>query len=52
MPRPRFSYDRATDRLRYTPETGLSVGDHTVKVVARDPAELVGRKAWSFSVGP
>ena len=50
VPRARFSYDRATDRLRYTPEADLSVGDHTVKVVARDPDGLVARKTWSFSV--
>src|SRR3712207_7813668 len=32
-----FSYNRDTDRLRYTPGTDLSSTEHTVKVVARDP---------------
>jgi hypothetical protein len=45
-----FSYDRDTDRLRYTPGTDLSSAEHTVRVVARDPEGLVTRKSWSFSV--
>jgi hypothetical protein len=45
-----FSYNRDTDRLRYTPGTDLSSTEHTVKVVARDPEGLVTRKPWRFSV--
>jgi hypothetical protein len=45
-----FSYDRDTDRLRYTPGTDLSAAEHTVKLVAQDPEGLATRKSWSFSV--
>ena len=45
-----YTYDRATDRLRYTPGADLSGGSHTVKVVARDPEGLRSIKSWSFSV--
>jgi Tol biopolymer transport system component len=48
--RTEFAYNRDTDRLTYTPETNLSLGKHTVKVVARDPEGLVKRRSWSFSV--
>jgi len=48
--RTEFAYNRDTDRLKYTPETNLSLGEHTVKVVARDPEGLVTRKLWSFSI--
>ena len=48
--RTEFAYNRDTDRLTYTPETNLSLGEHTVKVVARDPEGLVKRRSWSFSV--
>jgi hypothetical protein len=48
--RTEFSYNRDTDRLKYTPETNLSLGEHTVKVVARDPEGLVTRKLWTFSI--
>lgn len=48
--RAEFSYNRDTDRLKYTPETNLSLGEHTVKVVARDPEGLVKTRSWSFSV--
>ena len=46
-----FSYDRAADRLSHTPAAALGEGGHTVKIVARDNAGKVGRKAWRFSVG-
>ena len=46
-----FSYDRAADRLSHTPAAALTDGGHTVKIVARDNAGKVGRKAWRFSVG-
>jgi len=48
--RTEFSYNRDTDLLKYTPETNLSLGEHTVKVVARDPEGLVKTRSWSFSV--
>jgi Tol biopolymer transport system component len=48
--RTEFVYNRETDRLKYTPETDLSLGEHTVKVVARDPEGLVKKRSWSFSV--
>jgi len=50
IPESQFAYDRDPDRLRYTPATNLSLGRHTVKVVAQDPQGLVERKVWSFSV--
>ncbi|QIN77723.1 hypothetical protein GBA65_03440 [Rubrobacter marinus] len=45
-----FSYDRATDRLSYTPATNLSYARHTAKVVARDAAGNTTTKSWSFGV--
>jgi hypothetical protein len=48
--RTEVSYNRDTDLLTYTPGTDLSLGEHTVKVVAQDPEGLVTRKLWSFSV--
>ena len=52
VPGTEFSYDQTTDRLRYTPVADLAAGRHVVKVLARDPEGLVGRKVWSFSVRP
>ena len=48
--RTQFSYNRDTDQLRYTPGTDLSLAEHTVRVVARDPEGLITRKSWSFSI--
>ena len=48
--RTQFTYDRVTDRLRYTPPIALSLGWHTVRVVARDPQGLVSQKVWSFRI--
>jgi dipeptidyl aminopeptidase/acylaminoacyl peptidase len=45
-----IAYNRHSDRLRYRPEIALSLGQHTLKVVARDPEGLVTRKLWSFRV--
>jgi hypothetical protein len=45
-----FSYDRATDRLSYTPAAALAEGGHSVKVVARDKAGNVEREKWGFTV--
>lgn len=44
-----FSYNRSTDRLTYTSKK-LSLGKHTVKLVARDAAGNVMVKKWSFKV--
>jgi len=44
-----FAYDRATDRLRYTSDR-LSLGRHTAKVVAVDPAGLREARSWRFRV--
>jgi dipeptidyl aminopeptidase/acylaminoacyl peptidase len=48
--RTQFTYDRVTDRLRYTPPVALSFGWHTVRVVARDPQGLVSQRVWSFRI--
>jgi hypothetical protein len=45
-----FAYDRATDRLSYTPGRNLSLGGHKVKVQATDGAGNVATKQWSFKV--
>ncbi|HEV2092050.1 MAG TPA: hypothetical protein VGR18_02665 [Rubrobacter sp.] len=50
VPRKAFSYDRATDRLSYTPASNLSFGRHDVQVVARDEMGLRAAKSWSFKV--
>ena len=48
-----FSYDRATDRLAYTPSTNLAYGKHNVTVSARDSGGLSTTRSWSFTVnGP
>jgi hypothetical protein len=43
-------YSPDTHRVRYTPGTDLSAGNHTVRVVARDPQGSTARESWSFSV--
>jgi hypothetical protein len=45
-----FSYNRATNRLSYTPAAALTDGGHTVKIVARDNTGNVVRKTWEFTV--
>jgi Tol biopolymer transport system component len=50
IPRDRFTYNRDTDRLKYVPESNLSLGSHTAKVVVQDPEGLITRKLWTFSV--
>lgn len=44
-----FSYDRSTDKLRYT-SPRLSFARHEVKIVARDPRGPDTVKKWSFKV--
>lgn len=41
---------RGADRMRYAPETDLRPGNHTVKVVARDPEGHLKRKTRSFDL--
>ena len=43
-----FSYDAATDRLKYTMR--LSYSRHTVKIIATDGARNTGTKSWRFTV--
>ncbi len=45
-----FSYDRATDRLSFTPKAALGAGRHTVKVVATDAQNKSVTKQWAFEV--
>ena len=48
--RAKLVYVSDTDRVRYIPRTDLSLGKHTVRVVARDPQGSIARKSWNFSV--
>lgn len=45
-----FSYDRATDRLSYTPPKQLSFGRHTVRIIVRDELALRATKSWTFKI--
>jgi hypothetical protein len=45
-----FSYDRGTNRLNFTPAGRLSLGRHTVKIVAHDQQGLSSTRSWRFSV--
>ncbi|MFN2508813.1 MAG: hypothetical protein ABR589_08580 [Chthoniobacterales bacterium] len=45
-----YTYDRATNRLRYQPTADLALGTHSVKIVAVDPQGLRKQKTWSFTV--
>ena len=48
----RYSYDRPTNRLRFEPETDMSLGEHTVRIVATDPQGLQKAKSWTFTIAP
>jgi TolB protein len=50
IPRTTYSYNQSTDRMSYTPQKKLSLGQHTVKVVARDASGLSTPKSWSFKI--
>jgi Tol biopolymer transport system component len=50
IPRTEFAYDRATDRLSFTPGSDLSLSSHTVRMVVQDPEGLQKKRTWSFSV--
>ncbi len=45
-----FTYNQETDRLTYTPSSKLSLGQHTVRVTARDASSLSTTKGWGFKV--
>jgi Tol biopolymer transport system component len=45
-----FTYNQGTDKLSYTPPKNLSVGNHTVKIVAKDAEGLNSTQTWTFSV--
>lgn len=45
-----FSYDRATDRLTYTPRKNFSVGRTPVRIVAVDQHGGRARADWTFTV--
>jgi len=45
-----FSYDQTTKRLKYTPASKLSLGRHTVRVIAHDRLGLSSTRSWRFSV--
>lgn len=45
-----FSYNLTTNRLNYTPAGKLSLGRHTVKVIAHDRLGLSSTRSWRFSV--
>jgi dipeptidyl aminopeptidase/acylaminoacyl peptidase len=50
IPRTAYSYNQSTDRMSYTPQKNLMLGNHTVKVVARDASGLSTPKSWSFKI--
>ena len=45
-----FSYNRSTDRMRYTPEKKLSLGSHAVEVIAQDGSGLSTTERWGFKI--
>jgi len=45
-----FAYDRATDRLKYTPDRNLARGETGVTVVALDPEDNRTERRWSFRI--
>jgi len=45
-----FAYNRDTDRLAYIPNSNLSLGQHTVRVTARDASSLTKSTRWSFKI--
>lgn len=50
IPRKAFSYNRATDRLSYTPASNLSFRSHAVQIAAHDEMNLTTIESWSFKV--
>jgi glucose/arabinose dehydrogenase/PKD repeat protein len=45
-----FAYDRATDRLTYTPRSRLALGWHSVRIKAVDAKGVAGIRTWRFQV--
>jgi glucose/arabinose dehydrogenase/PKD repeat protein len=45
-----FSYDRATDRLIYTPRNKLAFGWHVIKIEAVDEDNVTETRRWRFKV--
>jgi hypothetical protein len=45
-----FAYDRATDRLTYTPGSNLSLGRHTVTIASTDASGIDFSRSWSFKI--
>jgi Tol biopolymer transport system component len=50
VPPKRYSYNRNTDTLSYTPAKKLSYAAHSVEVVATDDGGLSTPKSWSFKI--
>lgn len=50
IPRTAFSYDRATNRLSYTPASALPLGRRTVSITARDELGLSTTEEWTFKI--
>jgi Tol biopolymer transport system component len=45
-----YAYNQSTDRMSYTPQKNLMLGQHTVKVDAQDGSGLSTTKSWSFKI--
>jgi Tol biopolymer transport system component len=50
VPPKKYSYNRNTDTLSYTPAKKLSYAAHSVEVVATDDGGLSTPKSWSFKI--
>jgi Tol biopolymer transport system component len=50
IPRSAYAYNQLTDRMTYTTQKNLMLGQHTVKVVAQDGSGLSTTKSWSFKI--
>jgi glucose/arabinose dehydrogenase len=46
----KWSYDRATDVLTFTPTTNLGLGTHTIRIDAVDADNVTGTKSWNFQI--
>ena len=44
-----FTYDPNRELLTYTPQSNLSLGKHSVKLVVKEAEGLTATKSWSFS---
>jgi hypothetical protein len=50
IPRASYTYDKATDRLAYTPIERMTYGWHSVVVEATDEVGLSTSRRWSFKI--